>query len=114
MHSERRGQISTRKKEKKTVQFLKLNAPPRTDEDFHSYCLGEDFLDDHIVNVQDVNPFDEFEFPMVSGFVVDPMHRLTEGAFGRRLSGIASVKREGKLKPSQLSEVDRRIALFKL
>jgi hypothetical protein len=80
-------------KKKKTVKFLELNAPPRRDQDLHSYCLGEYSLDDHRVNVQDINPFDKFEFPMVSGFVVDPMHTLTAGAFGRRLSGIASVKR---------------------
>jgi hypothetical protein len=42
------------------------------------------------------------------------MHTLTAGAFGRRLAGIASVTREGKLKTSQLTEVDHRIALFKL
>ena len=100
-------------KKKKSIQFLELNAPPRIDIDFLSYCLSDDSIDDHLVNVHDVSPFIDLGLPMVTGFVIDPMHTLTAGAFGRRLVGIASVKKEGKLKPSQLAEVDHRIRLFK-
>nr|CAH0105065.1 unnamed protein product [Daphnia galeata] len=97
---ERRLTVS---KKKKSIQFLELNAPPRIDIDFLSYCLSDDSIDDHLVNVHDVSPFIDLGLPMVTGFVIDPMHTLTAGAFGRRLVGIASVKKEGKLKPSQLA-----------
>ena len=120
-------------KKKKSIQFLELNAPPRIDIDFLSYCLSDDCIDDHLVNVLDVSPFIDLglrwrkiyafrcgsgfgrriSWSLVTGFVIDPMHTLTAGAFGRRLVGIASVKKEGKLKPSQLAEVDHRIRLFK-
>ncbi|KZS01800.1 Uncharacterized protein APZ42_001432, partial [Daphnia magna] len=93
--------------------FVELNTPPRLDEDFLPYCVDDDCVDDHVASVHDVSPFYDFGFPMVSGFVIDPMHTLTAGAFGRRLIGIASVKSEGKLKSSHIAEVDNRIRLFK-
>jgi hypothetical protein len=105
---------STEGKKKTSIQFLDLNAPPRLDEDFLSYCAdNDDCVDDHVAGVEDVSPFFDFGFPMVTGFIIDPMHTFTAGAFGRRLVGVASVKNEGKLKSSQLTEADNRIRLFK-
>lgn len=52
-------------KKKKSNQFLDLNAPRRTHEDFHSYCLGEDSLSDHRVNEEDLKTLSFLWFPVL-------------------------------------------------
>ena len=51
---------------------------------------------------------------MVSGFAIDPMHTVVEGAFGRRLEGFVSVPGEGKLRSTQIAEANQRIKFFHL
>lgn len=105
---------SKKKKQKKTIQFLELNAPPRTDEDFLTYCQSDNCLDEHINSLHDLSPLHKLNFPMVSGFVLEPMHTFYAGCVGGRLKGIAGKKSEGKLSSSQLAKVDQRLALLKL
>lgn len=75
---------------KQTIESRELNAPPRVDEEFATYCISDECMDEHISNPHDVGPFYEFGFKVVSGFIIDPMHKMNAGAFGRRLKGIAS------------------------
>ena len=51
---------------------------------------------------------------MVSGFSLEPMHTFFAGCAGGRLKGIAFKQNEGKLSSLQLSQVDQRLALFKM
>ncbi len=105
--------VGKKNKTKKTIQFLDVNAPPRTDEDFLSYCTSDDCPDEHLNGHHDLSPFLEWNFPMVTGFVVEPMHTFYAGCVGGRLKGIACNPNEGKLSPSQLKQVDQRLELFK-
>jgi hypothetical protein len=76
VHSKRRKKINRRKK-KTSIQFLDLNAQTRLDEDFLSYCAdNDDCEDDHVAGVEDVSPFFYFFFPVVTGFIIDPITRL--------------------------------------
>jgi len=104
----------SKKKKKKTIQFLELNAPPRIDEDFLSYCKSDDCPDEHINGLHDISPFIKLNHPMVSGFSLEPMHTFFAGCAGGRLKGIAFKQNEGKLSSLQLSQVDQRLALFKM
>ncbi len=81
----------------KIIQLRETNAPPRVDEDFYTYCKSDTVEDEHIINFNDLSPFSEIDFKMVSGFIIDSKHTVY-GAFSRRLKGISSVKHEGKLK----------------
>lgn len=51
---------------------------------------------------------------MVSGFALEPMHTFFAGCAGGRLKVIALKQNEGKLSSLQLSQVDQRLALFKM
>ena len=103
--------VSGNKKE--TIEFRELNAPPRTDEDFATYCKSDESVDDHISNPNNVGPFYEFGFCVISGFVIDPMHTMSAGAFGRRLRGITLKASEGKLEVAELKQADYRINMFR-
>lgn len=98
---------------KQTIEFRDLNAPPRLDEDFHTYYKSDECDDEHIANPNNVGPFFEFGFCVVSGFVINPMHTMTGGAFGRRIRGLAFKPNEGKLGSDQLKLVDYRINMFR-
>ena len=97
---------------KDIIEFRELNAPPRLDEDFADYCKSDECEDEHIANPHKLGPFYEFGFCVVSGFVIDPMHTMNAGAFGRRLRGIVSKPKEGKLVSDQLKQIDFRIKMF--
>ena len=90
-----------------------MNAPPRTDEEFLSYCKSDGCPDEHRNGHHDLSPFLEWNFPMVTGFVVEPMHTFYARCVGGRLKGIACNPNEGKLSSSQLKQVDQRLKLFK-
>ncbi len=106
------NQRSSKKKKKKTIQFLEVNAPRRTNEDFLTYMKSDDCLDEHLNGLHDLSPFLKWNFPMVSGFVVESMHTFYAGCVGGRLKGIAGKANEGKLSASQLLQVDQRLKLF--
>lgn len=111
--SKRRANEATKskKKIKKIIQLRETNPPPRVDEDFYTYCKSDIVEDEHIINFNDLSPFSEIDFKMVSGFIIDSMHTVY-GAFSRRLKGISSVKHEGKLKVELLAAVNARLELF--
>ena len=46
-------------------------------------------------------------------FVIDPMHTMSAGAFGRRLRGITLKASEGKLEVAELKQADYRINMFR-
>ncbi|XP_045024703.1 uncharacterized protein LOC123469643 [Daphnia magna] len=100
------------KKKKKTIQFLELDAAPRSDEEFLSYCKSDDCPDEHLNGHNDLSPFLDLNFPMVTGFVVEPMHTFYAGCVGGRLKGLAYNPNEHKLSSSQLKQVDQRLKLF--
>jgi hypothetical protein len=96
----------------KVIVMRNVNAPLRNDVDFLSYHVN-DFSDDDHLDPNLISPFVRLNFPMVTGFVIYPMHTMIEGAFGRRLVGFASVPSEGKLNKTELAEVNTRIAVYK-
>lgn len=98
---------------KNILEYRHVSSPPRLDSEFTSYHVNDISVDEHIPNPRRMSPFLDISFPMVSGFVIDPMHTMLEGAFGRRLEGLANVRDEGKLTKTQLVEVNRRICLYK-
>lgn len=95
-----------------TIQFTDLNAPLRLDEDFLLYMVSDDCEDEHLLGLNDLSPFIDIGFPMVSGFNLDPMHLMFAGCFKRRLKGLVSVTTEGKMKGSDLASADARLKLF--
>ena len=119
-HRRKKGKtknMSKKKKRKpkvvKTIQLLNVNAPPRVDEDFLNYHEHTDCEDDHIPNISDRSPFLDNDFPMISGFVIDPMHTVHGGSFLRLLEGLVKVPAEGKLSNHLLARVDKKLSLFK-
>jgi hypothetical protein len=70
--------------------------------------------DEHLKDPNDLSPFLKLNFPMVSGFAIDPMHIVIEGAFDQRLEGFVSVPGEGKLRSTQIAEANQRIKIFHL
>jgi hypothetical protein len=54
------------------------------------------------------------DFPMVTGFIIDPMHTGIEGAFSRWFEGFILVPKEGKLSSAKIEEAYRRIKFFHL
>ena len=90
-----------------------VDAPFRCDEDFHTYHTNDISIDEHITHPEIPNPFVDFGFKMVSGFVIDTMHTVHLGALLRRLEGFAFKVLEGKLTDDQLSEIERRIEFFR-
>ena len=93
----------------RAVLLRNVNAPLRTDADFLTYHVNDYSIDEHLKDPNDLSPFLKLNFPMVSGFVIDPMHTVIEGAFGRRLEGFVSVPGEGNLVahrfPKQINEL---------
>ncbi|KAK4015244.1 hypothetical protein OUZ56_030227 [Daphnia magna] len=106
---ERRGEMVNR-----TILLRNVNAPARTDADFLTYHVNDYSIDEHLKDPKDVSPFLNVNLPMVSGFVIDPMHTVIEGAFGRRLEGFVFVPAEGKLTSTQIAEANKRIKFFHL
>jgi hypothetical protein len=96
----------------RAILLKNVNAPKRTDTDFLTYHASKFSADDHLKDPTDISPFVEMNFPMVTGFVIDPMHTAVEGAFGRRLEGFIFVSGEGKLSSAQVAEADRRMGHF--
>jgi hypothetical protein len=98
----------------RSVLLRNVNAPLRTDADFLTYHVNDFSVDEHLKDPNDRSPFLDINFPMVTGFVIDPMHTVIEGAFGRRLEGFVSVPAEGKLSTAKITEANRRIKFFHL
>jgi len=92
----------------RAVLLRNVNAPLRTDADFLTYHINDYSIDEHLKEPNNLSPFLKLNFPMVSGFVIYPMHTVIEGAFGRRLEGFVSVPGEGKLNSAQISEENQR------
>lgn len=104
----------TQSGKKTTLQLRDLNAPLRTDEDFFTYTADDDVEDNHVPNVADVSPFaDVPQFGLVSGFIIDSMHTMQAGAFGRALFNLVHSKTEGGLSKKSLADIDRRLAIIK-
>ena len=70
------------------VLLRNVNASLRTDADFLTYHVNDYSIDEHLKDSNDLSPFLKLNFPIVSGFVIDPMHTVIKGAFGRRLEGL--------------------------
>ncbi len=98
----------------RAVLLRNINAPMRTDADFLTYHVNDYSIDEHLKDPNDLSPFLDINFPMVSGFVIDPMHTVVEGAFGRRLEGFILVPGEGKLSNAKIDEANQRIKYFHL
>ncbi|XP_045026785.1 uncharacterized protein LOC123470533 [Daphnia magna] len=95
-----------------TILFRNVNAKSRTDDDFWTYYVNQFSEDDHLKDPTDVSPFKEINCRMVTCFIIDPMHTVIEGAFGRRLEGFVFVSGEGKLSTTKIAEADKRIKFF--
>ncbi len=89
-----------------------VNAPGRTDANFLKYDTNSLSGDEHSKDMRDVSPFVKIDFPMVTGFIIDPMHTGIEVAFSRRFEGFILVPEEEKLSSSKIDEADRRIKFF--
>ncbi|EFX62643.1 hypothetical protein DAPPUDRAFT_120024 [Daphnia pulex] len=96
------------------ILLRSVNTPRRTDVNFLTYHTNSLSGDEHLKDIRDVNPFVKIDFPMVTGFIIDPMHTGIEGAFSRRFEGFILVPEEGKLSSSKIDEADRRIKFFRL
>ena len=105
--------IQEGKRIRNIISYTNTNAPLRLDEDFLDYHVN-DFSKDEHVNPSKISPFVRCNFPMVTGFTIDPLHTMIDGAFGKRIEGFASIPLEGKLSPPLLAVVDQRIKIFKL
>ena len=80
-----------------------------------TYHVNDYSIDEHLKDPNDLSPFLKLNFPMVSGFVIDPMRTvIDEGVFGRRLEGFVSVPGKGKLSTAQIAEENQRIKYFYL
>lgn len=90
------------REERKHIQFLEVNAPSRTNADFPTSFNSDDCPDEHLNGHHDLSPFLKYNFPMVSGFVVEPMHTFYAGCVVGRLKSIACKANEGRLCASQL------------
>lgn len=82
-----------------------LNAPRRLNEDFLKYVKSDDCSDEHLLGLNDLSPFIDINFPVVSGFSIDAMHTMYAGCLRRRLIGIVSLTTEGKLNSTSLAAV---------
>lgn len=95
------------------IQMKSVDAPPRLDHLFLSYHVNDVSIDEHIPDPRKRSPFVALNFPMVTGFVIDSMHTMIEGAFGRRLEGLAKIPSEEQLSKTKLAEIERRLAIFR-
>jgi hypothetical protein len=101
-------------REVEIIQFKELYANRRTDEDFLTYSSDkmDNSEDNHCSDVINPSPFLLNGYGVLTGFVLESMHTLDHGAFGRAMVGLACEKKEGKLDTLSLRKVDHRIALF--
>jgi hypothetical protein len=60
-----------------------VNAPLRNGIDFLNYHII-DFSDDDHLDPNLISLFVRLNFPMVTGFIIEPMHTMIEGALSRR------------------------------
>lgn len=97
---------------KPVIQLSDVNAPRRIDSEFLNYIKGDDTEDNHVNGLHDLSPFIDLDFPMISGFIIDPMHTMWAGALGRRLKSFVTRKQEGKLSTLQLAKVDIRLKMI--
>ncbi|KZR97760.1 Uncharacterized protein APZ42_007192, partial [Daphnia magna] len=67
---------------KPVIQLSDVNAPRRIDSEFLNYIKGDDTEDNHVNGLRDLSPFIDLDFPMISGFIIDPMHTMWAGALG--------------------------------
>jgi hypothetical protein len=89
-----------------------LHAPLRTTRDWKSYASDKtNKIDNHVNDAKHLSPFYN-RFDLVKGFVIDPMHTVYPGNYGRRIIGFVEVQAEGKLGSTQLKQVDAHILLF--
>jgi hypothetical protein len=65
----------------KVIVMQNVNAPLRNYVDLLSYRVSDFSLDPNLIS-----PFIRLNFPMVTGFFIEPMHTMIGGAF-RRLIG---------------------------
>lgn len=111
----RKGKLTKNGQQKKgIIELLELDAPLREDAEFLTYFADDEgvSIDDHLPDHNDVSPLVDINFPMVTGFVIDPMHTLYGGAFRRKLSGFVYSKNEGKLSGALLAKIDARLFMF--
>lgn len=94
------------------IQIRNLSAPLRNDTDFLNYFVHDFSSDDHI-DPFNISPLVSIHFRMVTGFIVDTIHSMVEGTFGRQLKGIISVLDEGKISKAKLSEADSRLHIYR-
>ncbi|KZR99224.1 Uncharacterized protein APZ42_004995, partial [Daphnia magna] len=61
-------------RKKAFIELRDLNAPKRLDCNFLSYTKSDKSNDNHLLN--DLSPFmtKPIDLPMVTGFILDPMH----------------------------------------
>lgn len=97
----------------KQVQMLDVDAPLRRDDEYLTYCVGDESSDGHIPDPTDESPFLQINFPMVTGFVIDPMHTFFAGALSRRLVGIAKHRYEGQVNLNQRTDIEARLKIFR-
>ena len=100
----------------KRMQFeamMRTNARLRTDDMFLTYHVNDFSKDQHLPNSALPSPFLVINFPMVSGFVLDPMHTVYEGAFLKRLVRFVSMASEGNLSKWDLTLIDRRLKYYR-
>lgn len=72
------------------ISYTNTNSPLRMDEHFLDYHVNDFSKDEHI-NPSKISPFVRCNFPMVTGFSIDPLHTMIDGAFGKRIEGFARV-----------------------
>jgi hypothetical protein len=66
-----------------TVLYRDVNVSSRTNANFLNYHVNNFSDDEHVNSPTDISPFVKINFPMVTGFIIDPMHAAIEGALGR-------------------------------
>lgn len=95
------------------IQMKDQNAELRTDDDFLTYCSDrpDNKEDNHCTDSVNPSPFHGI-LPLVTGFVLDPMHTFIAGNFGRRIHGLVSSRSEGQLSSSLKQRIDDRITLY--
>jgi hypothetical protein len=67
----------------RAILLRNVDAPRRTDAKFLTYHTKSLYGDEYLNDIRDVSPFVKMDFPMVTGFIIDPMHTGIEGAFSR-------------------------------
>ena len=96
----------------RTVLYRDVNVSSITNANVLNYHVNDFSDDEHVKDPTDISPFVKINFPMVTGFIIYPMHTAIEGALGRRLEGFVFVVGEGKLSSQKIDEADMRIMFF--